>query len=158
MNIYDYLEQGEIIDKACFVAAKELIDCGHHVIPLMKGEKRPTVNIKRINDVVKHPINLHNVSYFFDRDCDIGIMLQRGMEVIDIDEKNCKGITRRILNTIEQGWPELYDKLVICSTPTGGAHIEYYAEKVGGDPVLARVEGSPHPVTVVERIDETNKQ
>jgi len=158
MNIYDYLEQGEIIDKACFVAAKELIECGHHVIPLMKGEKRPTVNIKRINDVVKNPINLHNVSYFFDRDCDIGIMLQRGMEVIDIDEKNCKGITRRILNTIEQGWPELYEKLVICSTPTGGAHIEYYAEKVGGDPVLARVEGSPHPVTVVERIDETNKQ
>jgi len=158
MNIYDYLEQGEIIDKACFVAAKELIESGHHVIPLMKGEKRPTVNIKRINDVVKNPINSHNVSYFFDRDCDIGIMLQRGMEVIDIDEKNCKGITRRILNTIEQGWPELYEKLVICSTPTGGAHIEYFAEKVGGDPVLARVAGSPHPVTVVERIDETNKQ
>jgi hypothetical protein len=158
MNIYEYLEQGEIIDKACFVAAKELIECGHHVIPLMKGEKRPTINIKRINDVVKNPINLHNVSYFFDRDCDIGIMLQRGMEVIDIDEKNCKGITKKILNTIEMGWPELYDKLVICSTPTGGAHIEYYAEKVGGDPVLARVEGSPHPVTVVERIDETNKQ
>ena len=64
MNIYDYLEQGEIIDKACFVAAKELIECGHHVIPLMKGEKRPTVNIKRINDIVKNPINIQNVSYF----------------------------------------------------------------------------------------------
>jgi len=93
MNIYEYLEQGEIIDKASLIAAKELIEVGHHVIPLDKGEKRPTSNIKKINDIVKHPINLHNVNFFFDKDCDIGIMLQRGMEVIDIDEKNCKGIT-----------------------------------------------------------------
>ncbi|HAD34702.1 MAG TPA: hypothetical protein DCF44_09450 [Chitinophagaceae bacterium] len=158
MNIYDYLEQGEIIDKACYVAAKELIEAGHHVIPLHKGEKKPTGNIRKISDIVQHPINLQNIDYYFERDCDIGIMIQRGMEVIDIDEKNCKGITKKILNTIEQGWPELYDKLVICTTPTGGAHIEYYAEIVGGDPVLARVEGSPHPITVIERIDETNKK
>lgn len=158
MNIYDYLEQGEIIDKACYVAAKELIASGHHVIPLDKGEKRPTSSIKKIDDIVKHPINLQNVDFYFDRDCDIGIMLQRGMEVIDIDEKNCQGITKRILYTIEKGWLELYEKLVICTTPSGGAHIEYYAEKVGGDPVLARVEGSPHPLTVIERIDETNKR
>jgi putative sterol carrier protein len=158
MNIYEYLEQGEIIDKASYIAAQELIGVGHHVIPLDKGEKRPTSNIKKINDIIKHPINLQNVQYYFDRDCDIGIMLQRGMEVIDIDEKNSKGITKKILNTIEQGWPELYQKLVICTTPTGGAHIEYFAEKVGGDPVLARVEASPHPLTVIERIDETNKQ
>ena len=158
MNIYDYLEQGEIIDKACYVAAKELIAAGHHVIPLYKGEKKPTSNIKRVSDIVQHPIHLNNVDYYFDRDCDIGIMMQRGMEVIDIDEKKCKGITKKILNTIEQGWPELYDKLVICSTPTGGAHIEYYAEIVGGDPVLARVMASPHPEPIVERIDETNKK
>ena len=135
MNIYEYLEQGEIIDKASYIAAQELIGVGHHVIPLDKGEKRPTSNIKKINDIIKHPINLQNVEYYFGRDCDIGIMLQRGMEVIDIDEKNCKGITKKILNTIEQGWPELYQKLVICTTPTGGAHIEYFAEKVGGDPI-----------------------
>lgn len=158
MNIYDYLEQGEIIDKACHIAAQDLIKAGHHVIPLIKGEKRPTSNIKKISDIVQHPIHLNNVDYYFNRECDIGIMIQRGMEVIDIDEKNCKGITKKILNTIEQGWPELYEKLVICTTPTGGAHIEYYAEIVGGDPVLARVEGSPHPVTVIERIDETNKK
>ena len=114
MNIYDYLEQGEIIDKACYVAARELIAAGHHVIPLDKGEKKPTSNIKRVADIVQHPINLQNVDYYFDRDCDIGIMMQRGMEVIDIDEKKCKGITKKILNTIEQGWPELYEKLVIC--------------------------------------------
>lgn len=158
MNIYDYLEQGEIIDKACYVAARELIAAGHHVIPLDKGEKKPTSNIKRVADIVQHPINLQNVDYYFDRDCDIGIMMQRGMEVIDIDEKKCKGITKKILNTIEQGWPELYEKLVICTTPTGGAHIEYYAEIVGGDPVLARVMASPHPEPIVERIDETNKK
>lgn len=158
MNIYDYLEQGEIIDKACYIAAKELIAAGHHVIPLDKGEKKPTSNIRKVADIVQHPINLQNVDYYFDKDCDIAIMMQRGMEVIDIDEKNQKGITKKILNTIEMGWPELYDKLVICTTPTGGAHIEYYAELVGGDPVLARVQATPHPVATIERIDETNKK
>ena len=158
MNIYDYIEQGEIIDKACMIAAKELIEAGHHVVPLEKGEKKPTSRIKRLDDIVRNPINVQNYEFFFSQECDIAIMLQRGMEVIDIDEKNQKGITQKILNTIEQAFPELYEKLVICTTPSGGAHIEYFAELVGGDPVLARVEASPHPLTVIERIDETNKR
>ena len=158
MNIYEYLEQGEVVDNACYVAAKELIEIGHHVIPLDKGEKKPISSVRKVDDIVKHPINLHNIEFYFGRDCDIGIMLQRGMEVIDIDEKKCKGITKKILSTIERGWVELYEKLVICTTPTGGAHIEYYAEKVGGDPVLARVQAAPHPEAIVERIDETNKR
>jgi hypothetical protein len=160
MNIFQYLEEGEVIDNACLLAAKCLIENNLHVIPLDRASasKSPSKEIKTVSLLREHPISLGNYEYFFNRDnIDIGMMLSRSMEVIDIDEKHYKGITTRILSAIELGWPELHEKLCISRTPSGGAHILYYSEIVGGDPVLAKKHDNPNPTAFVERIDETNK-
>jgi hypothetical protein len=158
MNIYEYIQEGEIIDKACFLAAQELITNGIQVIPL-KPDKSPTKEIPNVHKLIQNPINSHNVSYFFERDdVHIGIMLRRNMEVIDIDEKVQPGITRKVLNTLELADPDLYAKLVISRTPSKGAHIYYYGETVGGDGALAKCHSGKGTAAKIERLDESNKR
>jgi len=157
MTIYDYLEEGEVIDKACFVAAQELIKEGIQVISV-NAAKEPA-NVKSLSILREKPINTHNLSYYFDRDdVGLGIMLRGKMEVIDIDEKVQKGITERVLQTLEMAWPELYERLPISITPSGGAHIYYYSDTIGGDGVLAQCfDASGKTAAKIERIDEINK-
>lgn len=158
-NIYDYLEENEVIENACLLAAQALIAAGLQVIPIDRNsaDKKPAGTIKHISDIKNTPIHLGNVEFYFNREgVDLAIMLNNSMEVIDIDEKNYKGITQRVLSAIEQGWPELYDRLCISKTPSGGAHIYYRAEIIGGDPIIAWVHDD-HPKGSIERIDETNK-
>ena len=158
MNIYEYIQEGEVVEKACLAAAVELIKNGIQVIPL-KEDKAPTDEIKRIDVLYANPINLHNVNYYFDRDnVTLGIMLRKNMEVIDIDEKHQKGITRKVLNTLELADPDLYEKLVISRSPSGGAHIYYYAHTVGGDGALAKCFVGSATMAKIERIDESNKK
>lgn len=160
MNIFDYLEEGEIIDKACLAAAKILIENNIQVIPIdgKSGNKAPSKEIKSISSLKSHPLNLNNYTYYFDRDnIDIGIILTKNMEVIDIDEKEYSGITKKVLTQLEQAWPELYDKLCISKTPSGGSHLYYYAEITGGSPIIAKKHAAPNPIAFIERIDESNK-
>lgn len=158
MNFYEYLEQGDTIDKACLLAAQDLIANGLQVIPLKGGTKEPSDGISNLARLRQNPLHVHNIPFYFDRDnVDIGIMLRRNMEVIDIDEKNLKGITNEILTTLERANPELYDKLCIELTPSNGAHILYYSEIIGGTTILAQVNATPNPLAIVERINEANK-
>lgn len=155
-TIFDYLEEGEVIDNACLVAAKCLIERNIHVIPLKGKEPIPGISVSKLRT---NPIHTGNVNFYFDRESvGIGIMLSRSMEVLDIDEKEYAGITRRVLSAIELGWPELFEKLCISKTPSGGAHIYYFADTIGGDAILAKRHASPNPRAFIERIDETNKQ
>lgn len=159
-NIYEYLEENEVLENACLLAAQCLIENGIQVIPVdnRSSKKAPTPEIKSISEIRQRPINAHNVTFYFKRDyAGLGIILTKGMEVIDIDEKAYKGIAKKVISAIEQGWPELYEKLCISSTPSGGYHIYYYGEIVGGDAVLAKKMDSPNPIGFIERIDETNK-
>jgi hypothetical protein len=157
MNIYDYLEEGEVIDKACHIAAQELINAGIQVISVDTG-KNP-VHVKSLSMLREKPINQHNIGYYFDRDdVGLGIMLRGKMEVVDIDEKVQKGITERVLQTLEMAWPELYERLPISITPSGGAHIYYYSDTIGGDGVLAQCfDANGKTAAKIERIDEINK-
>lgn len=160
MNFYEYLEQndGDVIDKQCLLAARSLFENGLQVIPIKHGTKEPADGIKDLSRLRQRPLHEGNIPFYFDKDkVDIGIMLRRNMEVIDIDEKNLKGITRQFLTTLERANPELYEKLCIEMTPTGGAHILYYSEIIGGNTILARANATPHPVTTIERINEANK-
>lgn len=159
-NIYEYLDESEVIENACLLAAQCLIENGLQVIPIdrLSKNKQSTKEIKSVSALKQNPLHLLNYAYYFNRDgVDIAIMLTKSMEVIDIDEKHYKGITKKLLAAIEQGWPELYEKLCISRTPSGGAHLYYYAEIVGGDPVLAKKHADPNPIAFIERIDETNK-
>lgn len=157
-NFYDYYDPKEIIDFPFLAAAQSLLDNGLHVIPLKVGAKTPHDMIKDIGKIRQNPINNHNVEFFFARDgVDIGIMLRKNMEVIDVDSKNKEGLSEAFIFALRHGWQELYDKLVISRTPTGGLHILYTSELIGGDTVLARKNASPHPVGLIERISESNK-
>lgn len=159
MNFYEYYQPGEALeDSPVYLAALDIIKHGLQVIPLVKGSKEPA-NIKNVYDLLSKPIHEQNINFYFkDRAVDIGIILTDDMEFLDIDEKNKKGITKSFLTAIKQGWPELYDKLVHDETPSGGCHLIYRSEIVGGKQSLAKIHAHPNPLTLIERISKANKQ
>lgn len=159
MHFYDYYSPTEELENPCYLAAQSLIEHGLEVIPLLTGTKEPSGNIDKRNLAIirQNPINKHNVSFFFNRDVEIALMLRRNMEVIDVDEKNKEGLAKEFLFAFKNGWPELYEKVVISKTPNKGLHILYRSEIVGGQEVLAKVNANPHPLAIIERINESNK-
>lgn len=54
------------------------------------------------------------------------------LEAIDIDVKNWPGIDARLFEGIRQLYPDLFEKLRIHSTPSGGFHIVYRVERATG--------------------------
>lgn len=159
MNFYEYLQTGEdLIESASYLAAKDLIAQGFQVVPITKGKKDPA-NIKSIYELIKNPINLKNVDFYFkDRDVDIGIIMDYNTEFIDVDPKNKPGSAQAFLAAIQSGWPELYDKLVIDFTPSGGCHVIYKSEVTGGKSAMAKTPSKPNPLTFIERINRHSKQ
>lgn len=158
MNFYEYAA-GEVIDDAVYLAAKDLIANGFHVIPLIKGEKAPPTTIKSVYHIISNPIHKHNFDFYFKgRDVDLGIIMDYNMEFIDVDPKNKPGVEKSFLRALESGWPELYEKLVIDFTPSGGCHVIYRSEIVGGTSALAKVHAKPNPLAIIERINRHNKQ
>lgn len=159
MHFYDYWTPSDTMERPCFLAAQSLIENGLEVMPIASGTKSPPKFAKELAVYRQNPINKYNVAFNFDHDnIEIAIMLRRNMEVIDIDTKNKDGLSDRFLHSIKNGWPELYEKLVISKTPNGGLHILYYSDKVGGDSILARVHNPKgNPLAIVERLNETNK-
>lgn len=159
MNFYEYYQPGEALEEPpVYTAAKDLMLNGFQVIPLMKGKKEPA-NIRSVYEIIAHPINIQNFDFYFkERNVDLGIIMDYNMEFIDIDPKNKKGVEREVLKAIELGWQELYEKLVIDFTPSGGCHIIYRSEVIGGNSTLAKVKHSPNPLAIIERINRHNKQ
>jgi hypothetical protein len=158
MHFYDYWTPSDTIDRPCLLAAQSLIENGLEVMPIAAGTKSPPKFAKELAVYRQNPINNYNVKFNFDHDnVEIAIMLRRNMEVIDVDTKNKAGLSEKFLYSVKNGWPELYEKLVISKTPNGGLHILYYSHKVGGDSILARVPTSKNPLAIVERLNETNK-
>lgn len=159
MNFYEYYQTGEDLSESpVYLAAKDLISNGFQVIPLLKGKKEP-VKIKSIYDAIASPIHLNNVDFYFkDQDVDIGLIIDYHTEFIDVDPKNKPGSAEGFLKALQAGWPELYEKLVIDFTPSGGCHVIYKAEVTGGKAAVAKVHATPNPLTFIERINRHNKQ
>lgn len=159
MNFYEYHEPGEALDAPpVYLAAKDLMQNGFPVIPLLKGSKEPA-NVKSVYDIISKPINEHNFDFYFKgRDVDLGLIMDYNMEFLDVDPKNKPGLQNSFLKAIRSGWPDLYDKLVIDFTPSGGCHVIYKSEIIGGDHTLAKVKASPNPLAIIERINRHNKQ
>lgn len=158
-NFYEYYSPDDTLDNPCYAAAVSLIEGGFEVIPIKSGKKEPCDTIKSLPLLRQKPIHLKNVEFFFDReDVELAIMLRRDMEVLDIDSKNKEGLSEEFLQALKLGNPDLYDKLVISKTPTGGLHIPYYSEIIGGNAVLAKVPSkTENGLAIVERINESNK-
>lgn len=158
MNFYDYYSPNETLENPFLLAAQSLVENGLHVIPIEKGTKKPSDRIKDIGKLRQRPLHSKNIDFFFDRDdVEIAIMMHKNMEVLDVDTKNLAGLSDKFLHALRHGWQELYDKLVISKTPSGGLHILYTSEIVGGEVSLARINASPHPLTIIERLNESNK-
>ncbi len=159
MHFYQYYDSAETLPESPIIlAAKDILTAGLKIIPLIKGAKEPA-NIKSVYELISHPINDKNFDYYFKgREVDLGLILEDDMEFIDIDEKNKAGITRDVLRAIESGWPELYEKLTIDFTPSGGCHLLYRSEVIGGRASLAKVPGRPNPLTIIEHCHKANKQ
>jgi hypothetical protein len=160
MNFYEYHQPGEALDDSpVYLAAKDLIANGMQVIPLEKGKKGPANTIKQVYEIISKPIHASNMDFFFkDREVDLGIIMDHNMEFIDVDPKNKPGVAQSFLHALQSGWPELYDKLVIDFTPSGGCHVIYRSEVIGGKSSIAKVKASPNPLTIIERISRHNKQ
>ena len=150
MNFFDTYED----DGTCqsLQAAEAYIQMGFPVIPLKPGEKKFTDNINKLSSIRQNPINLHNISFFFQNKEDIAIILDDKTEVIDIDEKNMRGITAKFDDGLKQQNPDLYDKLVQVSTKTGGRHYYYRCHIVGGEQRLASRLANPQPEVIIEKI------
>lgn len=159
MNFYEYHDPAEATDEpAVTTAARSLIANGIQVIPIVKGEKAPA-NVKDVYNLLSNPIHEKNFDYYFtDRDVDLGMILDEQMEFIDIDEKYKQGIAKSVLKAVEFGWPELYEKLTIHFTASGGCHMIYRSEITGGKQALAKIHHKPNPLPICERISRANSQ
>lgn len=159
MNYYEYHDPSETLEESpVYLAAKDLVQNGFQVIPLKKGLKE-AANIQSIYDLISKPIHMLNFDFYFKgRDVDLGIIMDHNMEFIDVDPKNKPGVVEPILKAIRSGWPELFEKLVIDYTPSGGCHLIYRSEVTGGNAALAKVNANPNPLTFIERISRKNKQ
>lgn len=156
MHFYDYWSPNDTIENPCYAAAQSLIENNIEVLPLKAGTKEPSDEIRDVAKFRQHPIHSKNLMFYFDRpNIEIAIMLRQNMEVIDVDSKHKAGLSEEFLNAIKKGWPELYDKLVISKTPTGGLHILYRSEIIGGKKQMAQINGTPNPITIIERINES---
>lgn len=158
MNFYEYAAQDDTLHDPVILAARDLISHGLQVIPLVKNAKEPA-NVKDVYKLISNPIHEKNFDFYFvDRDVDLGMILAADMEFLDVDEKYKPGIAQSFLKAVESGWPELYEKLVIHFTKSGGCHLLYRSEVVGGPKVLARTPKKPNPLAIIERINRNNSQ
>jgi len=134
------MQTSEII--AIKEAALSYINCGFKVLPCK--EKSPTDKIKRSSKFRTHPIHEKNYDFYFDGAPQIAIFTGdcvsgNPIEVADIDSKNdlTGRLNKNVLSTIEFSNPEIYDKLVIDQTPSGGYHFLYKCAQVGGSKSIA---------------------
>jgi len=93
-----------------------LIPVGADKMPkVKKWQGEPKLNIFELLDLMRHA----GTSYVAMR-CG---SVSDGVLVADIDEKHYYGISERILKGLVELWPEIWEKLRIEKTPSGGYHI-----------------------------------
>ncbi len=116
----------------------DYIDAGLPVLPC--EDKRPVKRIKNVNRLRQHPFNSHNYKAFFDGAPQVAVLTGAKIECIDVDSKyDLTGrLNQQLLTAIKYTLPEVYAKLVIESTPTGGKHLYYRCHQIGGNQQFAK--------------------
>lgn len=77
-----------------------------------------------------------------------------GIEVIDVDVKYNPGIDARLLSDIREFYPDIYQRLRIHKTPSGGYHILY---RVVGHPVPGNMKLAGRPATEQEIAEQQSR-
>ncbi len=121
--------------------ALEYIESGLSVIPIINGEKRPPIEWKKYQHA---PPDTDKINQWFGNGSNYELALvcggvSDGLEVIDIDNHldNATEVFNSYIGLIKEYDIELYNKLVIESTQSGGYHILYRCEEIEGNGKLA---------------------
>ena len=108
-------------------AAKSCYDAGLTPLPSNRVDKHPTTSWKKFQD--ERPTTLDIQSWFSrDNTTGIGLVTGSGLEVIDFDMRGT--LYEPYKEIILEHSTELWNRLVIERTPSGGYHIFYRCEGV----------------------------
>jgi hypothetical protein len=128
---------------------KNLINSGLSIIPITKGTKIPCISFLTDKKITwkryqNELLSDKGVDFLFKEDRDIaciGGVVSKGLICIDIDTKNDIGeisIATKLKNLINEQNKELFSKLVIAETPSGGFHLYYRSGIKIGNKKLAK--------------------
>lgn len=118
--------------------AKKYIAHGFSPIPLIDGEKRPSIrNWQQYSD---EPMGLKEAERLFQNTGSIGLVMGfDGIQCLDIDAKHFRGKEYEVFcKRLEEEAPGLKDKMIIQTTRSGGYHWIFKCDEIAGNQKFAR--------------------
>ena len=118
--------------------ATKYIAHGFSPIPLIDGEKRPS--IRNWQQYSEEPMGLEEANQLFQNTNSIGLVMGfDGIQCLDIDAKHFKGEEyETFCKRLEEEAPGLKDKMIIQTTRSGGFHWIFKCDEIAGNQKLAR--------------------
>lgn len=118
--------------------AKKYIAHGFSPIPLIDGEKRPS--IRNWQQYGEEPMGLEEASTLFQNTGSIGLVMGfDGIQCLDIDAKHFRGEEyHTFCQRLEEECPGLKEKMIIQTTRSGGYHWIFKCDEIAGNQKLAR--------------------
>lgn len=124
-------------------AAKEYLSRGLSVIWIpSEGGKVPKIKWKQYQDIKANPEQIDTFFPPTEPDRNLAIICGKvsgNLEVIDVDQKHDSTgtLVGTYLRVISNRHPELYNRLRITQTPSGGCHIYYRCDTIEGNLKIA---------------------
>ncbi len=118
--------------------AKKYIAHGFSPIPLIDGEKRPSIrNWQQYSD---EPMGIKEAEQLFQNTNSIGLVMGfDGIQCLDIDAKHFRGEEYEVFcNRLEEEAPGLKEKMIIQTTRSGGYHWIFKCDEIAGNQKFAR--------------------
>ena len=118
--------------------AKKYIASGFSPIPIVDGEKRPT--IKNWQQYAEEPMGLEEASRLFNNTKSIGLVMGfDGIQCLDIDAKHFTSDEyERFCTQLDEEAPELREKMIVQRTRSNGFHWIFKCDAIEGNQKLAR--------------------
>jgi len=118
--------------------AKKYIASGFSPIPIVDGEKRPT--IKNWQQYAEEPMGLEEASRLFNNTKSIGLVMGfDGIQCLDIDAKHfTSNEYERFCTQLDEEAPELRKKMIVQRTRSNGFHWIFKCDAIEGNQKLAR--------------------
>ena len=118
--------------------AKKYIAHGFSPIPLIDGEKRPSIrNWQQYSD---EPMGIKEAEQLFQNTNSIGLVMGfDGIQCPDIDAKHFRGEEYEVsCKRLEEEAPGLKEKMIIQTTRSGGYHWIFKCDEIAGNQKFAR--------------------
>jgi hypothetical protein len=118
--------------------AKKYIASGFSPIPIIDGEKRPS--IKNWQQYAEEPMGLEEASRLFNNTQSIGLVMGfDGIQCLDIDSKHFTSDEyERFCDHLDEEASDLRSKMIVQRTRSGGFHWIFKCDQIEGNQKLAR--------------------